>query len=71
MLSECEKPIEYTQKSEAVMDLLNSYTKSDLTQVDKAIELREKLALLSEQRRNKEASRKEVAFLSTRAAETF
>jgi len=53
------------------MDLLNSYTKSDLTQVDKAIELREKLALLSEQRRNKEASRKEVAFLSIRAAETF
>jgi hypothetical protein len=71
VLSECEKAIEYTQKSEAVMDLLNSYTKSDLTQVDKAIELREKLALLSEQRRNKEASRKEVAFLSIRAAETF
>ena len=53
------------------MDLLNSYTKSDLTQVDKAIEIKEKLALLATLKQNKEAQRKEVAFLSIKAAETF
>lgn len=53
------------------MDLLNSYTRSDLSQADKAIEIKEKLALLATLKQNKEASRKEVAFLSIRAAETF
>lgn len=53
------------------MDLLNSYNKSDLSQADKAIALKEKLALLAELRQDKEAARKEVAFLSIRAAETF
>ena len=53
------------------MDLLNSYTRSDLSQADKAIEIKEKLALLATLKQNKEAQRKEVAFLSIRAAETF
>ena len=53
------------------MDLLNSYTKKDLTQVDKALEIKQKLALLTELRQNKEVLRKEVAFLSIRAADTF
>lgn len=53
------------------MDLLNSYTRSDLSQADKAIELKEKLALLATLKQNKEAQRKEVAFLSIKAAETF
>ena len=53
------------------MDLLNSYTRSDLSQADKAIEIKEKLALLATLKQNKEAQRKEVAFLSIKAAETF
>ena len=53
------------------MDLLNSYTRIDLTQADKAIEIKEKLALLATLKQNKEAQRKEVAFLSIKAAETF
>lgn len=53
------------------MDLLNSYTRNDLSQADKAIEIKEKLALLAALKQNKEVSRKEVAFLSIRAAETF
>ncbi len=53
------------------MNLLNSYSRSDLSQADKAIEIKEKLALLATLKQNKEAQRKEVAFLSIRAAETF
>ena len=53
------------------MDLLNSYTRSDLSQADKAIEIKQKLALLATLKQNKEAQRKEVAFLSIKAAETF
>ena len=53
------------------MDLLNSYTRKDLTQADKALEVKQKLALLTELRQNKEILRKEVAFLSIRAADTF
>jgi hypothetical protein len=53
------------------MDLLNSYTRKDLTQADKALEVKQKLALLTELRQNKEVLRKEVAFLSIRAADTF
>ena len=48
------------------MDLLNSYTRKDLTQADKALEVKHKLALLTELRQNKEILRKEVAFLSIR-----
>ena len=53
------------------MDLLNSYTRKDLTLADKALEVKQKLALLTELRQNKEILRKEVAFLSIRAADTF
>lgn len=53
------------------MDLLNSYTRKDLTQEDKALEVKQKLALLNELRQNKEVLRKEIAFLSIRAADSF
>ncbi|MEQ1597735.1 MAG: hypothetical protein ABL880_00055 [Methylotenera sp.] len=44
------------------MDLLNSYTRNDLSQADKAIEIKEKLALLAALKQNKERRVKKWLF---------